>query len=528
MTDFPMLQAHRGVSTEYPENTMAAFEAAVQQGYGMIELDPAHTSDGLIVVLHDKTLNRTARYTDGSPLKETVTLTEITYTEALQYDFGIGFARKFASEPLPLLEDVLRLAREHGVKVKLNSKIERFPPAMTEVLYRLIEKYEPCIGITTARPEMIRFYAARFPAAELHYDGAVDDAALRALAPFGDRLTVWMPYRSPLTSWVKVPYADGKLCRAVKRIARLGIWILKDYESFDAVCAAFVPDIVETTGAVKPVRRTGFLCDMHVHSQNSHDSTCPVQATAEAAEQKGISAFAVTDHSDFDLYECRDVARNIAESVKAASEAAAAFSGHVKVLRGVEIGEGFWYPELERELLGSHSFDIILGSVHSVRIDGLRMPYSVIDFSAISVSQLTDYMRQYFDDVYEMLQHTPCDVMSHLTCPLRYINGKYGRGMDIHLFEEQIDRILTYIRDHGIAMEVNTSGLGTSFGQLMPDEWIIRKFREIGGHLVTLGSDAHTAENIGREFSEALRILKACGYRNYYYYEGRRCFQCAL
>ena len=62
------LQAHRGVAAEYPENTMAAFNASVEQGYHLIELDPKYTSDGQFVFLHDKTLNRTARNTDGSGL----------------------------------------------------------------------------------------------------------------------------------------------------------------------------------------------------------------------------------------------------------------------------------------------------------------------------------------------------------------------------------------------------------------------------------------------------------------------------
>lgn len=272
----------------------------------------------------------------------------------------------------------------------------------------------------------------------------------------------------------------------------------------------------------------GFLCDMHVHSQNSHDSTCPVMKTAEAAVQKGISAFAVTDHADIDLYVSRDTVRSIAASVREAEEAADAFSGRVRILRGIELSEGFWHPSLTAELLGQHDFDVILGSVHAVRYKDLTMPYSGIDFSDMPVPVLTDFMRQYFDDVYEMLQTTPCDIMSHLTCPLRYINGKYGRNLDSHLFENQILEILTYIRDHAIAMEINTSGLGTQFGQLMPDEWIFRKFREMGGYLITLGSDAHTAENLGLDFGETLRLLKDCGYKNYYYYERRQPVPAAL
>ena len=57
---FVALQAHRGVSTDAPENTFAAFEAAVKQGYDIIELDPKFTLDNQCVILHDKNLKRTA------------------------------------------------------------------------------------------------------------------------------------------------------------------------------------------------------------------------------------------------------------------------------------------------------------------------------------------------------------------------------------------------------------------------------------------------------------------------------------
>ncbi len=63
--DMPLLQAHRGVSSDYPENTMTAYMAAVEQGYGVIALDPLYTADETPVLLHDSTINRTGRYDDG-------------------------------------------------------------------------------------------------------------------------------------------------------------------------------------------------------------------------------------------------------------------------------------------------------------------------------------------------------------------------------------------------------------------------------------------------------------------------------
>ena len=94
-------QAHRGVGTEFPENTMPAFEAAFAQGYEYIELDPAFTKDGKCVVLHDGTLNRTCRTADGKPLQTEIPISDITYEQALAYDAGIAKDLRFRGTKIP-------------------------------------------------------------------------------------------------------------------------------------------------------------------------------------------------------------------------------------------------------------------------------------------------------------------------------------------------------------------------------------------------------------------------------------------
>ena len=310
-----ILQAHKGVDSEYPENTMSAFEAAVLQGYSFIELDPNYTSDNKIVVLHDRTINRTARNNDGTTVEQEISISDITYDKASEFDFGVTFSPRFKGEKLPLLEQVLSMAKENNIKIKLDNKIESFSQNATENLYGLIKEYEDIIGITSANPAMIEFYAEKFPKSELHYDGAVDDEVLNRLSVFGRRLTVWLPYKSPMTSWVRVPFADEELCDTVKKYAKLGIWIINDYESYNYVCRHFAPDIVETNGIVKPEINKGYLCDMHTHSRNSHDSEAIISETAQSAQEKGISAIAVTDHCDIQYFIDRDMRKCIKNSV---------------------------------------------------------------------------------------------------------------------------------------------------------------------------------------------------------------------
>ena len=247
------LQAHRGVASDAPENTMAAFREAVRQGYDTIELDPECTKDGQFVVLHDGKLNRTGRNPDGTAIETELRMADLTLAEAQRYDYGLWFGERFRGEKLPLLEDALRLSQESGIPIKIDNKIERcIPEDRKEAFYALLERYETCIGLTSARPETIRFYAERFPKAGLHYDGRISEEILRDLGAYGERLTVWVPHQNRLTTWVRIPFADEALCGLVKRYAKLGIWIVENDEAGQEVLERFGPEIVETTGGIKP------------------------------------------------------------------------------------------------------------------------------------------------------------------------------------------------------------------------------------------------------------------------------------
>jgi histidinol-phosphatase (PHP family) len=120
-----------------------------------------------------------------------------------------------------------------------------------------------------------------------------------------------------------------------------------------------------------------------------------------------------------------------------------------------------------------------------------------------------------------MVSTVDFDIMAHLTCPFRYIVGKYGICVDTRKYESQISKILDCIIEKSICMEINTSGIGTAFGVLMPEKWIIEKYKAKGGYLISLGSDAHAPENAGKGFDSAISLLKSLGFEGYYYFEKR-------
>ncbi len=262
--------------------------------------------------------------------------------------------------------------------------------------------------------------------------------------------------------------------------------------------------------------------DSHIHSTNSFDGKQTVDEICRSALSKGLTGVTVSDHADIWYYVSEKVFESITSSVKDVSEAAVRYDGRLKLFRGVEMSEYFYDTEKAERILDIADFDVVLGSVHCIEFENLREAYSRIDFGdAMTDEQIYAFLGKYLQEVSDILDKPFFDVLCHLTCPLRYINGKYNRGIDIMNFEKEITDILKKAMSRGIALEVNTSGIGTPFDSLMPDERILELYRSLGGEMITLGSDAHTSDRIGNAFDSTAELLKKIGFKGYLYYENR-------
>ena len=260
---------------------------------------------------------------------------------------------------------------------------------------------------------------------------------------------------------------------------------------------------------------------MHTHSENSHDSICKIEDMCVSQLNKGTFIFAVTDHFDTDSFMDYDVFTPIKTACKTAYALNEKYKGKLLVLRGIEISEGFLYPEIYKKAISMEEYDVVIGSVHLVRYKDLTYAYSKIDFSSLSNQTITEYIDAYFDDVITLTETTDFDILAHLTCPLRYIKGKYKIGVDMLKYEKKIEKILGEIIKKGIALEVNTSSFGL-LGEFMPSVDILKKYYDMGGYLITLGSDAHTCDNASKNFDEAVKQIKKTGFENIYYYKNRK------
>ena len=328
-----------------------------------------------------------------------------------------------------------------------------------------------------------------------------------------------------LTVWVSIK--DDRLCKAVKKQAALGIKLItEDAELISAI--ALGADIIETDGRLKPLKNPGVIADMHTHTNHSPDCNEKLEDMRSAQEAKGTPLVAVTDHCNIGTYKEDDAFNKIEASVSEVSKLNARNDSPCRLLSGVEIGDGTIFVDKLRYAEKLCNYDVIIGSIHCLFKDGILLPYSKRNFSVESDEEIQSFMRQYFDDLKQMVEVADFDILAHLTCPLRYVVSKHKRGVDMTEFEGIIDEILKMIIAKGIALEVNTSSLSLALGDFVPDTEILKKYKSMGGYLITIGSDAHIPEEASANFDRALKHLKSLGFNNIFYFKNRTAYQCRI
>ena len=239
-------RAHRGHAA-YPENTLIAFQKAMEAGFEVLETDPQLTRDGVIVLMHDYEINRTCRNRDGSLIEREVRVSESTYGELLQYDAGIACGEEFRGTPIPRLEELLELLDGTDTILDLDKKI---PTDGLDVLLELVAKYNVRAEFSCGDIARIEKVLSRLPNALINYDGQTTEEILskiRSIVPY-DQLIVWMYYDNPHFAWLTDRYKTSpENCARVKKYARLGIAnVLNTYEMRDAML--WGADVIEPFG----------------------------------------------------------------------------------------------------------------------------------------------------------------------------------------------------------------------------------------------------------------------------------------
>ncbi|MCL2494213.1 MAG: histidinol-phosphatase HisJ family protein [Oscillospiraceae bacterium] len=260
------------------------------------------------------------------------------------------------------------------------------------------------------------------------------------------------------------------------------------------------------------------LLDLHAHTDNSFDGLHSAVFLCESAVARGLRALALTDHVEMDFYRESDFDRTARQSYFEIVKARSAFRGTLIVCAGVELGQPTYNLPESEQLTQQYSYDVVLGSIHNLRGEKDFWYMSKEEFAGGRAEAM---LRAYFDELLLLAQWGKCDVLAHLTYPLRYIEGVHGIPVPRETYSERLDAVLKAMVKNRLALEINTSGLRQKIAQTTPDEWVLRRFRALGGTRITIGSDAHEAENLGAGLPQAMDMALRCGFKYMTLYQKR-------
>ncbi len=255
--------------------------------------------------------------------------------------------------------------------------------------------------------------------------------------------------------------------------------------------------------------------DSHIHSNYSPDSRADIEKTIEIACEKGGYGIAITDHlelggDDWDF--CRV---NIPKSVEKVNSLKEIYKDKLIISTGVELSQSTYYPDRSKEMMGKLKVDFILGSCHGLKGEPDLM-------LTLPDRDIHSMLEGYFQVVEDIATYEDVDIMAHLTYPLRYVVGNFGIAVDMARYMERVERILEIIIKRGLALEINTSGYRQAIGVPMPSMDIARLYYNMGGRLITLGSDSHRSQDVYHSFDRASAELKEIGFTHYCYFVNRQ------
>lgn len=259
------------------------------------------------------------------------------------------------------------------------------------------------------------------------------------------------------------------------------------------------------------------LVDCHVHSSCSVDSSAEMEELCRRAVELGLSEICFTEHVDFDPAEVNTGYFRYESYRERIRESRGRFGAHLKIGAGVEIDYNRRFESDIADFLRGKTFDFVLGSVHY--LNGFN----------VSEPRASDYFEgrdreiaygRYFDEVEHCVRSGMFDALGHLDLVKRFGVHVYG-PFEIGPFTDRIERILRLMVEQGMGLEVNTSGLRQAPKEPYPSAEVLRMYKACGGEIVTVGSDAHTTDDVAKGIEEAVRLLRTMDFDSIWVFERR-------
>ena len=243
-----------------------------------------------------------------------------------------------------------------------------------------------------------------------------------------------------------------------------------------------------------------FLFDYHTHTGFSCDSEESLERMCEKAIQLGLRELAITDHADFLTHGVFEDEIDLEKRQTAMQTAQQKYAGQLVIRNGIELGQPQANPKEYRRLMENY-----------LELD--RLDYASVD--------LEELYGRFLDAEITLAKDYDFDVLGHITLPQRYLYRQLEKQVDLRPFEKQYKELFSILMEREKGIEVNTSGLYKGTGETLPTPQVLKWYRECGGNLLTVGSDAHRASDLAFGIEKTYQMLRELGFSHIATYENR-------
>lgn len=250
--------------------------------------------------------------------------------------------------------------------------------------------------------------------------------------------------------------------------------------------------------------------DFHVHSSFSGDSDAPMETMIQEAIKRDLTTLCFTEHMDLDYPGSPKFFTLDTDSYrKTFLHLKEHYQDQIELLFGVELGLQPHLNEVHKKYLQQYPFDFVIGSSHVVHG---KDPYYPPFFEGRDEAVC---YREYFESILKNLSaFDDVDVYGHIDYVVRYGPNK-NKNYSYEAYQDVLDEILRTLVNRHIGLELNTAGFKYGLDHPNPTEKILCRYREMGGTVITIGSDGHTPNHLAYDFVKAAAILNACGFSYY-------------
>lgn len=255
------------------------------------------------------------------------------------------------------------------------------------------------------------------------------------------------------------------------------------------------------------------LWDTHIHSDFSHDGKASLEEMINAAKQRKLSGICITEHLDIaDTENEVSFPLDLEAYVKKCKELSE--KEEFSVCTGIEFSIRPSFSQYLQQIANTHEFDFIIGSCHDVP----RREDQESDLCQMEEQMYAGYFLNILESVKTV---DAFDVCGHIDYVVRY-GSNQNKYYTYEKYADIIDEILRTLITHGKGIEINTSGLRYGLGQTHPTEKIIKRYHELGGEIITIGSDGHAPDQIAYGFDKVPYILKEAGFQYFTVFKKRK------